>query len=63
PAPFTTGECRNMDLQAWDNVISIASNAVTSVSVVGGVLFGRRKVNEWLSQKIGTEHMMQQCNI
>ncbi|KJM79835.1 hypothetical protein [Enterobacter hormaechei] len=52
-----------MDLQAWDNVISIASNAVTTVSVVGGVLFGRRKVNEWLSQKIGTEHMMQQCNI
>ncbi|HHA2013419.1 TPA: hypothetical protein ACOEMP_001314 [Enterobacter hormaechei subsp. hoffmannii] len=52
-----------MDLQAWDNVISIASNAVTTVSVVGGVLFGRRKVIEWLSQKIGTEHMMQQCNI
>lgn len=40
-----------MDLQAWDNVISIASNAVTAVSVVGGVIFGKRKVDEYLKNK------------
>ncbi|HDT5868858.1 TPA: hypothetical protein QHB56_004126, partial [Enterobacter roggenkampii] len=35
-----------MDLQAWDNVISIASNAVTALSVVGGVIFGGVKLQE-----------------
>lgn len=40
-----------MDLQAWDNVISIASNTVTAVSVVGGILFGKRKVDEYLKNK------------
>jgi hypothetical protein len=40
-----------MDLQSWDNVISIASNAVTAVSVVGGVLFGKQKVDEYLRNK------------
>lgn len=40
-----------MDLQAWDNVISIASNTVTAVSVAGGVIFGKRKVDEYLKNK------------
>ncbi|HHD2903459.1 TPA: hypothetical protein ACNZ7M_003757 [Enterobacter kobei] len=40
-----------MDLQAWDNIISIASNTVTAVSVVGGVLFGKQKVDEYLRNK------------
>lgn len=40
-----------MDLQAWDNVVSIASNAVTAVSVVGGVIFGKQKVDEYLKNK------------
>lgn len=40
-----------MDLQSWDNVVSIISNTVTAVSVAGGVIFGKRKVDEWLSQK------------
>ncbi|EPB9584135.1 hypothetical protein ACRU1G_005640, partial [Escherichia coli] len=35
-----------MDLQAWDNIISIASNAVTALSVVGGVIFGGVKLQE-----------------
>lgn len=35
-----------MDLQAWDNIISIVSNAVTALSVVGGVIFGGVKLQE-----------------
>jgi hypothetical protein len=40
-----------MDLQAWDNVISIASNAVTALSVVGGVIFGGVKLQEMLKTR------------
>ncbi|WP_375602605.1 hypothetical protein AB9X52_04720 [Enterobacter hormaechei] len=41
-----------MDLQAWDNAISIASNGVTAVGVIIGLLYGRRKVNELISAKL-----------
>lgn len=40
-----------MDLQAWDNIISIASNAVTALSVVGGVIFGGVKLQEIVKNK------------
>ena len=40
-----------MDLQAWDNVISIASNAVTALGVVGGVVFGGSKLKDYLNIK------------
>ncbi|CAI1972027.1 Uncharacterised protein [Serratia proteamaculans] len=40
-----------MDLQAWDNVISIASNAVTALSVIGGVIFGGVKLQEMLKTR------------
>ncbi|CAM7589439.1 hypothetical protein [Citrobacter sedlakii] len=40
-----------MDLQAWDNVISIASNAVTALGVVGGVVFGGSKLKDYLNVK------------
>ncbi|MEN0578571.1 hypothetical protein AAIG39_06060 [Phytobacter palmae] len=40
-----------MDLQAWDNVISIASNAVTAFSVVGGVVFGGAKLQEMVKTR------------
>lgn len=41
-----------MDLQVWDNAISIASNGVTAVGVIIGLLYGRRKVNELISAKL-----------
>ena len=41
-----------MDLQAWDNAISIASKGVTAVGVIIGLLYGRRKVNELISAKL-----------
>ncbi|VEB95536.1 Uncharacterised protein [Cedecea lapagei] len=40
-----------MDLQSWDNVISIASNAVTALGVVGGVVFGGSKLKDYLDVK------------
>ena len=40
-----------MDLQAWDNVISIASNAVTGLSVLGGVVFSGFKLQEMVKNK------------
>ncbi|EOC0462391.1 hypothetical protein ACI00U_000296, partial [Cronobacter sakazakii] len=40
-----------MDLQAWDNVVSIASNAVTALGVVGGVVFGGSKLKDYLDVK------------
>ncbi|HDS4350285.1 hypothetical protein [Klebsiella aerogenes] len=40
-----------MDLQAWDNVISIASNAVTGLSVLGGVIFSGFKIQEMVKNK------------
>lgn len=40
-----------MDLQAWDNVISIASNAVTGLSVFGGVIFSGFKLQEMVKNK------------
>lgn len=40
-----------MDLQAWDNIISIASNAVTALGVVGGVVFGGSKLKDYLDVK------------
>lgn len=40
-----------MDLQAWDNVISIASNAVTAMGVVGGVVFGGVKLQEMVKTR------------
>lgn len=40
-----------MDLQVWDNVISIASNAVTALGVVGGVVFGGSKLKDYLNIK------------
>lgn len=40
-----------MDLQAWDNVISIASNTVTALSVVGGVIFGGIKLQEMVKTR------------
>lgn len=40
-----------MDLQEWDNVISIASNAVTGLSVLGGVIFGGVKLQEMVKNK------------
>lgn len=41
-----------MDLQAWDNVISIASNTVTALSVVGGIIFGGIKLQEMVKTRI-----------
>ncbi|SFT82802.1 hypothetical protein SAMN05192562_102333 [Kosakonia arachidis] len=40
-----------MDLQAWDNIVSIASNAVTALGVVGGVIFGGSKLKDYLDVK------------
>ncbi|AYU95578.1 hypothetical protein WMA84_001948 [Enterobacter hormaechei subsp. xiangfangensis] len=40
-----------MDLQARDNIISIASNAVTALGVVGGVVFGGSKLKNYLDVK------------
>lgn len=40
-----------MDLQVWDNVISIASNAVTGLSVFGGAIFGGVKLQEMVKTK------------
>ncbi|KDF44962.1 hypothetical protein [Enterobacter kobei] len=40
-----------MDLQTWDNVISIVSNAVTALSVVGGVVFGGVKLQEMVKTR------------
>jgi len=40
-----------VDLQAWDNIFSIISNTVTAISVAGGVIFGKRKVDEYLKNK------------
>ncbi len=40
-----------MDLQAWDNIVSIASNAVTAVGVVGGIIFSGSKLKDYLDMK------------
>lgn len=40
-----------MDLQAWDNIVSIASNAVTAVGVVGGIIFSGSKLKDYLDIK------------
>ncbi|WP_350316296.1 hypothetical protein OHK33_21680 [Pectobacterium aroidearum] len=40
-----------MDLQGWDNLISIASNAVTALSVVGGIIFSGSKLKDYLDVK------------
>ncbi|WP_213354061.1 hypothetical protein [Citrobacter freundii] len=40
-----------MDLQAWDNVVSIASNAVTALGVVGGAIFGGVQLQEMVKSK------------
>lgn len=41
-----------MNLQAWDNTISIISNGVTAAGVIIGLWYGRRKVNELISAKL-----------
>lgn len=41
-----------MDLQNWDNAVSIASNGVTATGVIIGLWYGRRKVNELISAKL-----------
>lgn len=40
-----------MDLQAWDNIVSIASNAITGLSVFGGVIFGGFKLQAMVKTK------------
>ncbi|WP_054687510.1 hypothetical protein [Pantoea stewartii] len=40
-----------MNLQEWDNVVSITSNAVTAAGVIGGLLFGRSKIKEYFKNK------------
>ncbi|MBF4153737.1 hypothetical protein ISU93_13770 [Enterobacter hormaechei] len=40
-----------MNLQEWDNTVSIISNAVTGLSVLGGVLFGSSKLDDYLKRK------------
>lgn len=40
-----------MDLQAWDNIVSIISNAVTAAGVVGGVIFSGSKLKDYLDIK------------
>lgn len=40
-----------MNLQEWDNVISIVSNTVTALGVVGGVIFGGSKLNDYIKTK------------
>lgn len=49
-----------MDLQAWDNIISIASNAVTALSVVGGVIFGGVKLQEIVKTRKWSGQLIQQ---
>lgn len=38
-----------MNWQVIDNIVSTMSSAVTVGGVILGVLFGKKKVNEWLS--------------
>lgn len=38
-----------MNRQVIDNIVSTMSSAVTVGGVIFGVLFGKKKVNEWLS--------------
>jgi hypothetical protein len=40
-----------MNLQEWDNSISILSNATTALGVVAGLIFGRKKLNEIIKNK------------
>lgn len=35
-----------MDLQGWDNLVSIAANSITTLSVLGGAIFGGIKLQE-----------------
>lgn len=41
----------NLSLQDWDNILSMGSSAVTIGGIAFGVIFGKKKVNEWLVQK------------
>lgn len=40
-----------MDLQAWDNTVSIVSNTITALSVTGGVIFGGSKLKDFINTK------------
>ena len=40
-----------MDLQAWDNTVSIVSNTITALTVTGGVIFGGSKLKDFINTK------------
>lgn len=40
-----------MDLQGWDNLVSIAANSITALSVLGGAIFGGMKLQEMVKNK------------
>ncbi|WP_434460290.1 hypothetical protein ACMV5L_14265 [Serratia plymuthica] len=41
----------SLTLEQWDNISSIASNSITAITIVLGAIFGRNKINEFLSTK------------
>lgn len=40
-----------MDLQGWDNLVSIAANSITALSVLGGAIFGGVKLQEMVQSR------------
>lgn len=51
PFLFQLWSNSNVGLQAWDNIVSIASNTVTALSVLGGVIFSGSKLQDYLERK------------
>lgn len=41
----------SVNLQTWDNIVSIVSNTVTALSVLGGVIFSGSKLQDYLERK------------
>ncbi|MFY1779729.1 hypothetical protein [Escherichia coli] len=52
-----------MDLQAWDNIVSIASNSITTIGVIAGLIFGGKKVNEYLKIKMNDAVFISAVNL
>ncbi|BEA02601.1 TPA: hypothetical protein ACOEHO_004687 [Enterobacter ludwigii] len=52
-----------MDLQAWDNIVSIASNSITTIGVIAGLIFGGKKVNEYFKTKMNDAAFISAVNL
>lgn len=50
PSTFSKG-LSVMNLQEWDNTISIVANTITALSVTGGVIFGGSKLKDFINTK------------